>query len=90
MMPRSSSAILLTAVMRRAISFRVKPSGKTTRRIGFGGAVSTAPVEESTAAASPPPMTPSPTTAQPMAATRPKPTTTPSSAASRPPPRLRR
>ena len=62
-MPRSSSAISLTAPIRRAISFRVKPSGKTMRRIGFGGAVSVAPVE-SPEAEPPPPTTPTPSAAQ--------------------------
>ena len=76
--------------MRRAISFRVNPSGKTMRRIGFAGAVSVAPVDESPEAELLPPPTPMPKAAQPMAATRPKPTTTPKSAPSLLPRRLLR
>ena len=45
--PRSSSAILLTAAMRAAICFRVNPSGKMILRTGFGGAVSRAVVSTS-------------------------------------------
>ena len=89
-MPRSSCAISLTAPTRRAISFRVNPSGKTMRRISFGGAVSVAPVDGSSEAELPPSPTPMPKAAQPMAATRPKPTTTPKSAPSLLPRRLLR
>jgi hypothetical protein len=78
---------VFTAVMRAAISFRVKPSGKMMRRTGLGGAVSRALVSGSDEL--PPEPIPTPATAQAIAASRPKPTRTPNSAASRPP-RLRR
>ena len=80
-MPRFSTAISFTAAIRRAMSARVKPSGKTMRRIGFGGSVSVDALGP--ADAEPPP---SKTSAwartYPIPTIRPSPTSTPRSAAS--------